>query len=78
MGGKTVEWEFFSDEHIDKYGLSMENVSEIRKIVTDKADIYDLYFTIGSDSHTLDNYDKAIEWLTKNCEVIKNKMVEWI
>ena len=78
MGGKTVEWEFFSDEHIDKYGLSMENVSEIRKIVTEKANTYDFYFTIGSDSHTLNNYDKAIKWLTKNFEVIKNKMVEWI
>lgn len=78
LGGKTVEWEFFSDEHIDKYGLSMEDISEIRKIVTDKADAYGFALTIGSDSHSLDNYDKAVEWLTKNCEIIKNKMVEWI
>lgn len=78
LGGKTVEWEFFSDEHIDKYGLSTEEISDIRKIVTDKAETYGLSFTIGSDSHTLDNYDKAIQWLSENCEVIKSKMVDWI
>lgn len=78
MGGKTVEWEFFSDEHIDKYGLSMEEIAEIRKIVTDKSETYGFSFTIGSDSHNMDNYDKAIAWLSENFEMIKNNMVDWI
>ena len=78
MGGRTVEWEFFSDEHIDKYGLSMEEVADIRKIVMDKVETYGFSFTIGSDSHTLENYDKAVIWLSENCELIKDKMANWI
>ncbi len=78
MGGMTVEWEFFSEEHLDKYGLLIDEITEIRKTVLDKANAYGFSFTIGSDSHTLANYDKAVEWLSANYEIIKDKIANWI
>ena len=78
MGGMAVEWEFFSEEHLDKYGLSMDEIAGIREIVIDKANVYGFSFTIGSDSHTLENYDKAVEWLSENYEIIKDKIANWI
>lgn len=77
-GGTVIEWEFFSEEHIDRYGLSIFELSEIRKLEIDKVNNYGFSFTIGSDIHTMENYDKVVEWLSGNYEIVKERLAEWI
>ena len=77
-GGVAVEWEYFSKEHLYKYDLSVEEIQAMRTLIFDKAEEYDFSFTMGSDSHSLDNYDEALKWLSENELIIKDKLVKWI
>lgn len=77
-GGKYLEWEYFSEEHIDKYELTMDDLKSIRRIVKTVADEKDLQYTIGTDSHTLEGYDNAIVWLKENESIVGDRLAEWI
>ena len=77
-GGKYLEWEYFGEEHIDKYELSMVDLKQIRSIVKVTAENSGLQYTIGTDSHTLDDYDGAIKWLKVNENIIHDNLATWI
>ena len=77
-GGVAVEWEYFSVEHLHKYNLSVEEIREMRNMILDKAGEYDFGFTMGSDSHSLDNYYEALKWLSENELIIRDKLLRWI
>jgi len=77
-GGKYLEWEYFSEEHMDKYGLTMDDLEQIRGIIKRTAEENNLEYTIGTDSHTLDGYDAALKWLKDNEAIILEKLATWI
>lgn len=76
-GGKNIEWEYFSVPHMEKYGLTLSNIAVLRAMVWEKAAKYGFLFTIGTDSHTLDNYRASIKWLTESEVAIRSKLVKW-
>lgn len=77
-GGKYLEWEYFSEEHFVKYELSLNDLEEIRSIIMKSAKDNELQFTIGTDSHTLKNYESALKWLKINEPMIQDRMADWI
>lgn len=77
-GGKYLEWEYFSEEYIGKYELTMDDLTEIRCIITDVVEKNGLQYTIGTDSHSLDGYDNAIKWLKENESIIQSNLATWI
>lgn len=77
-GGKSIEWEYFSVPHIEKYRLTLSDITEIRRTVWENALEYGFLFTLGSDSHSLDNYTAAAKWLTESETAIRSKLVEWV
>lgn len=76
--GLYIEWEYFSEEHLGKYSISVEELEEIRSIVYSKSEEHNLSFTIGTDSHNLENYDKSLLWLKENEAKIYSKLADWI
>ena len=56
----------------------MDDLTEIRCIITDIAEKNGLQYTIGTDSHTLNSYDNAIIWLKENESIIQNNLATWI
>ena len=77
-GGKYLEWEYFSVGHINRYDLKISELEDIRHIVSILTNQNGLEYTIGTDSHTLDDYDSAMKWLKKNEIIIKNRLANWI
>lgn len=77
-GGKYLEWEYFSDKHIDKYNLTIRDLISIRNIIVTVARRNNLQYTIGTDSHTLDDYDNAMIWLKENEAIIQDNLSDWI
>ena len=63
---------------MDKYGLTMDDLEQIRGIIKRTAEENNLEYTIGTDSHTLDGYDAALKWLKDNEAIILEKLATWI
>lgn len=76
--GKSIEWEYFSDLHMEKYGLTLSDIAGLRAMVWEKAAKYGFLFTVGTDSHTLDNYRASVKWLVESEAAIRSKFVKWV
>ena len=76
-GGTIIEWEYFSKQSHEKYCLSLSEVKEFRDIILKIAKEGDCKFTIGTDSHSLDNYLDAVKWLENSELIIKDMLPVW-
>ena len=77
-GGKSIEWEYFSVPYMEKYRLTLSDIDTIRTTVWVNALKYGFLFTLGSDSHSLDDYAAAAKWLTETETAIRSRLVEWV
>lgn len=76
--GRTIEWEYLEDHSLQRHGLSFDKAVYLRNIIMDATSEYDFTFTIGSDSHSLKNYNSAVSWLYNNHEILNNHLAEWL
>lgn len=76
-GGKNIEWEYFSVLHMEKYGLSSSDIATLRAIVWENANLYNFSFTVGTDSHTVNNYRESAKWLAESEAIIGSKLAKW-
>ena len=77
-GGTCIEWEYFDIQNADKYGLTLNALGNIKDFIFDIAKDSNLTFTIGSDSHSLDNYHNSRSWLNDNNSIILDRIAPWI
>ena len=76
--GKIIEWEYFSPQHLKKYNFSNTDIENLKKVIYEKSNEYELNFTIGSDSHSLEKYDNVLIWLKENEKIISDKLPKWL
>ena len=78
QGGKFLEWEYFSIKDSLKYGFNLDELKKIRNVIIKHAERNNLQYTIGSDSHSLDDYEEVLKWLPICDKRIKSNIASWI
>lgn len=76
--GRIVEWEHFSDYDLVKYNLTNDFIEKIRNIIMNKAEEWNFLLTLGSDSHSLKDYENTMLWLKTEETLIKNRLADFI
>lgn len=77
-GGLYIEWEYFESSSLKKYGLSISDIGLIKNFISDKAKENKLTFTMGSDSHSSENYHNSKNWLIENKKIILDRLAPWV
>lgn len=75
-GGRYIEWEYFNESYIERHGVTMYDINNIRELILIHARDKGFDFTIGSDSHDAERYDDAKAWIVQQASKIH--MPSWI
>lgn len=76
-GGSGIEWEFFTAEQTERYELSAYVLDSMREIILDFAKQNQINLSIGTDTHSLENFDEGNQWLCTQIPKIYSFLPTW-
>ena len=77
-GGKGVEWEFFPAEYMNRYNLDAALLQHMREVVLGFVSQKQIHLSIGTDSHSMKDFEESQRWLCVQFPRIYSFLPPWV